>query len=325
MIQRTTQCTPAGGRGAVQSRATPTQRYIAQRLPPPAARSGEAASTVSGGGRRRAAREASEHRRVPPALSDSERGGSCGERGIRTLGRLLTYVRLASGRGCPHRPVLAAEAAAARFLPPPNAVLAAEAAAARGVEGGRRGAHGIGATQLSRVMRSTLASTSGSAPDSARGARCAPRQSLHAQHSGGAARSLRQGGCVRRAAGDGGSMSAQQSPNRKSLARLELFARQHRSSLTESEAALWSALNARQLGVSFRRQVPVAGRFIADFCALSIQLIVEVDGPIHARKPGSDARRDRKLQRAGFRVVRVSAQLVLTDLAAAVALVRDAL
>lgn len=28
-------------------------------------------------------------------------------RGIRTLGRLLTYIRLASGRGCPHRPVLA--------------------------------------------------------------------------------------------------------------------------------------------------------------------------------------------------------------------------
>ena len=65
--------------------------------------------------------------------------------------------------------------------------------------------------------------------------------------------------------------------------------------LTESEAVLWSALKARQLGVSFRRQVPVTGLFIADFLASSFKLIVEVDGAIHARKPGPDARRDRKL------------------------------
>jgi len=67
--------------------------------------------------------------------------------------------------------------------------------------------------------------------------------------------------------------------NSKSAARLELFARQHRSHLTESEARLWSVLNARQLGVSFRRQVPVAGLYIADFLAPSIKLIVEVDAP----------------------------------------------
>jgi very-short-patch-repair endonuclease len=120
-------------------------------------------------------------------------------------------------------------------------------------------------------------------------------------------------------------MRAQQSTNRKSLARLELFARQHRSQLTESEATLWSALKARQLGVSFRRQVPVAGLFIADFLAPSIKLIVEVDGAIHARKQDPDARRDRKLQRAGFRIVRISAQLVLRDLQAAVAFIRAAL
>jgi hypothetical protein len=50
-----------------------------------------------GGGRRRAAAEGCEHRRVPPPRFVEQRGGSCGERGIRTLGRLLTYVRLASG------------------------------------------------------------------------------------------------------------------------------------------------------------------------------------------------------------------------------------
>jgi very-short-patch-repair endonuclease len=120
-------------------------------------------------------------------------------------------------------------------------------------------------------------------------------------------------------------MRNHKSINSKSAARLELFARQHRCWLTESEARLWSALKARQLGVSFRRQVPVAGQFIADFCAPSIALIVEVDGAIHARKVGADARRDLKLRRAGFRVVRVSAELVLRDLGAAVASIRAAL
>ena len=115
------------------------------------------------------------------------------------------------------------------------------------------------------------------------------------------------------------------SANLKSQARLELFARQHRSRLTESEARLWSAINARRLGVSFRRQVPVAGQFIADFCAPAIGLVVEVDGAIHARKAGPDARRDLKLRRAGFRIVRVSAESVLGDLPAAVALIRAAL
>lgn len=48
-------------------------------------------------------------------------------------------------------------------------------------------------------------------------------------------------------------------PSRAS--RLELFARQHRSSHTKSEARLWSALKAGQLGVMFRRQVPADAAF----------------------------------------------------------------
>jgi very-short-patch-repair endonuclease len=52
---------------------------------------------------------------------------------------------------------------------------------------------------------------------------------------------------------------------------------------------------------------------------------VEVDGAYHARRSLADERREQKLRGLGFRVVGVSAQLVLTDLAAAVALVRAAL
>ena len=61
---------------------------------------------------------------------------------------------------------------------------------------------------------------------------------------------------------------------------------------TASETALWRLLSARKLGVSFRRQVPLAGRYIADFLAPSIHLVLEVDG---------DARRDRALARLGYR------------------------
>jgi very-short-patch-repair endonuclease len=45
----------------------------------------------------------------------------------------------------------------------------------------------------------------------------------------------------------------------------------------------------------------------------------------HARRSRADERRGLKLRRLGYRVVRVSAELVLDDLPAAVALVRAAL
>jgi very-short-patch-repair endonuclease len=174
-------------------------------------------------------------------------------------------------------------------------------------------------------MHCTFTSIAGSAPDYARGARSAPRQSVRARHGGGVARSLRQGAASGALPAMGAQMRVRSPLISKSAARLELFAAQHRSSPTASEAALWSTLKARQLGVSFRRQAPVAGLFIADFLAPSIKLIVEVDGAVHARKLAADARRDRKLQRAGFLVVRVSAELVLTDFEGALALIRTAL
>ena len=97
-----------------------------------------------------------------------------------------------------------------------------------------------------------------------------------------------------------------------------------RQAPTDSEARLWRALRASQLGVAFRRQVPLLG-FIADFYAPSARLIVEVDGGYHARRVTADARRDRKLARAGHRVIRLQAELVMRDLPAAVRAVRGAL
>ena len=120
-------------------------------------------------------------------------------------------------------------------------------------------------------------------------------------------------------------MRARPSLNHPSRSRLEVYAAQNRAGLTESEARLWSGLSAGQLGVSFRRQVPLGHRFIVDFLAPRARLVVEVDGGYHARRCAADAHRDAKLGRLGYRVLRLPAALVMEDLQAAVALVRAAL
>ena len=82
---------------------------------------------------------------------------------------------------------------------------------------------------------------------------------------------------------------------------------------TPSERALWQLLRGAQLGVHFRRQVPLIGRYIVDFFAPGARLVVEVDGPYHQQhaRRRADERRDRKLHYAGFRVLRLSSLLVL--------------
>jgi hypothetical protein len=60
--------------------------------------------------------------------------------------------------------------------------------------------------------------------------------------------------------------------------RLEQHAWAHRQMLTPSEARLWSALRRSALGVLFRRQVPLAGRYIVDFCAPTVRLLCQTLG-----------------------------------------------
>jgi very-short-patch-repair endonuclease len=65
--------------------------------------------------------------------------------------------------------------------------------------------------------------------------------------------------------------------------------------------------------------------YIADFFAPSVGLVVEVDGGVHRGSRSADRRRDEKLRRWGYRVVRVDAALVMRDVSAALAVVRAAL
>jgi len=96
-----------------------------------------------------------------------------------------------------------------------------------------------------------------------------------------------------------------------------------RHNLTDTEGALWRHLSGKKLGVAFRRQA-VVGRFIVDFVAPSIRLVVEVDGGYHAERVAADARRNRVLERLGYRVLRVEAELVRVNLAHVVERVRNA-
>jgi very-short-patch-repair endonuclease len=108
---------------------------------------------------------------------------------------------------------------------------------------------------------------------------------------------------------------------------LGLRARAHglRRAPTASEAKLWSALSGEKLGVAFRRQVPVGHRFIVDFLAPQLKLVVEVDGSAHEHRGRADARRDEKLRRLGYRVVRVEATEVIERLSLVLERVRAAI
>jgi very-short-patch-repair endonuclease len=121
-------------------------------------------------------------------------------------------------------------------------------------------------------------------------------------------------------------MNARASSSSPHLARRQGFARSMREQPTKSERLLWAELSGGKLGVWFRRQV-VVGNNIVDFLAPARKLVVEVDGYYHtdASRQRADARRDKRLERAGYRVLRLPAALVVANLPQAVQLVRTAL
>lgn len=99
----------------------------------------------------------------------------------------------------------------------------------------------------------------------------------------------------------------------------------NRAVMTWSESLLWERIRREQLGVAFRTQFLVGGRYIVDFAAPARRLVVEVDGGYHRDRVRADARRDRELGRLGWRVLRLPDQVVVEQLDAAVALVQAAL
>lgn len=119
-------------------------------------------------------------------------------------------------------------------------------------------------------------------------------------------------------------MAPSQSQSQSRAQLLQARARHFRFHPTSTEAALWRQLAGKRLGVAFKRQV-VIGRFIVDFFAPSAALVIEVDGGYHALRRRLDARRDAWLQLQGLRVLRLSDDLVRSDIAAAIARISSAL
>ncbi len=99
-------------------------------------------------------------------------------------------------------------------------------------------------------------------------------------------------------------------PNLKEQARI------NRKNMTNAEKALWSILRRKQLhGVQFYRQLPL-DRFIVDFAAPHIGLIVEVDGSQHFEEENriKDDERTAILETLGYKVIRFNNREVLTQL-----------
>ena len=81
---------------------------------------------------------------------------------------------------------------------------------------------------------------------------------------------------------------------------LQESARQLRQEMTPAEAILWKHLRTDQLGgLHFRRQQVLDG-YIVDFYCHAAQLVIEVDGEVHASQHEYDAERDAYSDRIRF-------------------------
>jgi len=99
--------------------------------------------------------------------------------------------------------------------------------------------------------------------------------------------------------------------------KLQPLAKELRKGLTKSEACLWKyALKAKQLkGYQFRRQQPIL-QYIADFFCKELMLIIELDGITHDDEVAlvKDNRREERLAKAGFKIVRFTDEEVLNNM-----------
>ena len=93
-------------------------------------------------------------------------------------------------------------------------------------------------------------------------------------------------------------------------------ARKMRKQMTDAELKLWNEVRAHRLmGLSFRRQMPIAG-YIVDFACPDKKLIIELDGSQHASSEISafDAARTTKLEALGWTILRFWNDDVIRDI-----------
>jgi very-short-patch-repair endonuclease len=93
------------------------------------------------------------------------------------------------------------------------------------------------------------------------------------------------------------------------------FARRMRAEPTDAERVLWQRLrhDIKLVDSHFRRQAAI-GPFIVDFASRKARLVIEFDGGQHDWQQAADASRTRRIEAAGYRVLRFWNNDVLENL-----------
>lgn len=93
------------------------------------------------------------------------------------------------------------------------------------------------------------------------------------------------------------------------------YARELRSRMaTRGERYIWKVLlSKRQTGYRFLRQRPI-DYYIVDFFCPELKLIIEIDGISHLNKGEYDYKRQKKLEKLGFRIIRFQEGDVLQNI-----------
>ena len=88
---------------------------------------------------------------------------------------------------------------------------------------------------------------------------------------------------------------------------LLIYAKELRTqSVSRAEKYIWKALlSSNKQGVKFKRQRPIS-KFIVDFFAQEIGLIIEIDGSSHDNKGEYDRYRENLLTSLGYHLIRFS-------------------
>ena len=96
---------------------------------------------------------------------------------------------------------------------------------------------------------------------------------------------------------------------------LKEFARELRTqTVSKAEKRIWKIILSReQTGVRFLRQRPI-DRFIVDFFAPTLKLIIEIDGSSHFNKPEYDYYRQKRLESLGYKLIRFTEGEVLNQI-----------
>ncbi|MHB9057068.1 MAG: endonuclease domain-containing protein [Paludibacteraceae bacterium] len=109
--------------------------------------------------------------------------------------------------------------------------------------------------------------------------------------------------------------------------KLKPLTRELRTDGTPGEAILWGkVLRSKGSGYQFNRQFALKLdelEIIVDFICRKLKLIIEVDGSSHKLKGKEDLRRDDKLGKNGYHVLRIQESEVRYDLDNVVKLIED--